>query len=71
MVTSTRSESHENADFVDCPKMKSKSYSLKMKQNDSAELFGDSFHEIYSQNAPQSPPDPTNYIVPRIFQDFL
>ena len=67
MVTSTRSENHEHDGLSGSPKMKSKSFQSKMKQNNSTELLGHSFNTIYSKNAsPQTPWTPN----PQLFLDF-
>ena len=67
MVTSTWSENHENYGFSGLPKVESKSYYSKMKQNNSTQLLGHSFFEICSKNGPQAPPDPKS----SFFPDFL
>ena len=55
MATSARSENHENEGSSGFPKMRSKIYWNKMKQNNSTELLRYSSHHIYNKN---SPPDP-------------
>ena len=55
---STKSENHGNDDCSGFPKVESKSYWSKMKQNSSAELLGYSFIQIYNKNGPPDPPDP-------------
>ena len=57
-----KSENHENDGFGGSPKMKSKSYYSKTKQNKSTELSN-----IYNRNAPPRPPRPPN---PGFFPDF-
>ena len=59
-----KSENHENDGFSGFPKVKSKSYFSKMKQNSSTELSGSSFLKIYNKNAPPDPLDPKSGIFP-------
>ena len=54
MVMSTKSEKHNNDDFSGLPKMNPKSYQSKMKQNNSTELLGYSFNNIYSKDDSQT-----------------
>ena len=56
MAMSTRSENHENDDFSDFSKVKSKKYLCKVKQNNSSELSGYAFIIIYSKNGLADPP---------------
>ena len=62
-----KSENHENHGFSGSPIMKSKSYESEMKQNNSTELFGYSFNNIYNKNGPPDPLDPK----PAFFPNFL
>ena len=69
MVTSARSENHENEScrVFRNPEMKFKSYQSQMMQNNSTQLLGFSFNNIYSKDGPQTPPDPKS----GFFSDFL
>ena len=66
--TCQKSEKHENHDFAGLPKLKSKSYQSKMKQNNYTELLGDPLIKICSKNGS---PDPKIRIVPVFSRIFL
>ena len=64
MVTSTRPGNHENERLSGYPEEESKSYSSKMKQNNSTEFSGHSFVIPYNKNGPHiPPPDPETGLV--------
>ena len=63
MVTSARSENHENERLSGLPKMKTKSYQSKTEQNRSTELLGESF--------PPDNPDPQVCIFPGLIWSSL
>ena len=60
MDTSTKSEKHEDYDFLGSPKVKSNSYKSKTKQNRTTELLGYSKFEFTVKMAHQTSqtPDP-------------
>ena len=62
MVTPARSENFKDEDCSSFSNINPKSYSCKMKQNNSTELLGQSFNNIYSEMTPPRPPRPQNLI---------
>ena len=53
-------EKSENDELSGFPKVKSKSYESKMKQNTSSELLGHSINKIYSKSDPLDLPQTLN-----------
>ena len=58
MVTSARSENHEDEGWSGFPKTNPKSDYSKMKQNSSTEFWANLSNDIYNKNDPQTPPRP-------------
>ena len=59
-----KSENNKNDGFHGFPNMNPKSYSSKIKQNNSTEVLGCSFNNLYNKNAPPDPLDPKSTIFP-------
>ena len=63
MDTSRNSEIMKVRGLGVSPIMKSKSYSSQMEQNNSTELLGDSFNNVYNGKDPPQTPRPQNCIL--------
>ena len=58
-------EKHAKESLLGSPNMKSKSYSSKMKQENSAELLGYSNFKLYNTSGPPDPPQTPNAAFPK------